>query len=185
MFAAVVALAACQSSDSALDPGSGTQAADSGQADTAQPPANDGRILMSEIEGYCPTVTLRDGTSFYTTYEGGASDDATKAIYQASISQVTRSCTRRGGMLNIEVGVAGRIVPGPAGRTGTITMPIRVVLMRGSEVLYSQLHTHQVSVADTGTATQFLFKDPNISIPIPDRKNLQMFAGFDEGTAGR
>jgi len=174
LLAALFGLAACQSGDLGL-----------GSSQPSEPAEPDQRVRMSEIEGYCPNVSLRDGTAYYSTHESGAQDDPTKLIYQASISAVTRACTRSSGTMNIEVAVAGRVVPGPLGRTGAITMPIRVVLMQGSEVLYSQLHSYQVTVADAATATQFLFKDPGISVPIPDRKNLQLFAGFDDGSSGR
>ena len=75
-----------------------------------------------------------------------AQDDPTKIIYQASISDVTRSCTRADGMLTMNVAVAGRVVPGPVGTPGNVTMPIRIVVVRGEEVLYSQLHKHQVAI---------------------------------------
>jgi hypothetical protein len=60
-------------------------------------------------------------------------------------------------------------------------MPIRVAVVRGDEVLYSQLHKHQVAVGDASAATQFLFNDTSVSFPTPQGQDVQVFAGYDEG----
>jgi hypothetical protein len=143
----------------------------------------EGKILQSELLAYCPKVTLREGTAYFNTYAKGAEDDAGKIIYQGSISDVTRSCTRANGLLTMNVAVAGRFVPGPVGTTGTATAPIRIVVVRGEEILYSQLHSYKVAIGSTGAATQFVFNDPNVTVPIPANQDLQVYAGFDEGPA--
>lgn len=161
-------LAGCQS-------GSGVDALDLNN------PRSDEPVKLSELRMYCPAIQLREGTAYFNTYERGAKDDPSRIIYQASIADVTRKCSNANGMLNINVGVAGRIVPGPKGKVGTITMPLRVVVVAGSEVVYSQLFKHPVNVDDTIGATQFIFTDPSIQIPTPASQNLLIFAGYDEG----
>ena len=159
------AVAGCQSSDSG------------GAVAGGKPP--EGKVLESELRAYCPRITLREGTAVFKTYAKGGEEDPTKLVYQASISDVTRSCSRAGGTLTINVAVAGKVVPGPAGKAGPVTLPIRIVILRGEEILYSQLHKHQVAVGNT--STQWIFSHPNVSIPIPAEQNLEVFAGFDEG----
>jgi hypothetical protein len=163
-----MALAGCQS-------GSGVDALDVGNQQSDDP------VKLSELRAYCPAIQLRQGTAYFNTYERGGAEDPSAIIYQASISDVTRTCSRNSGTLNINVGVAGRIVPGPKGKAGTITMPIRVVVLQGSEVLHSQLYKYPVSVGDTIGATQFIFNEPSIAIPIPQQQNLLIYAGYDEG----
>lgn len=172
----MLAAAGCQSGDTSrtLDTAGQTQPAE--QAKPAEP-----KVTEAELRGYCPRVTLRDGTAFFNTYARGGQDDPTKVIYQASISDVSRSCATSGDTMTMKVAVAGRVVPGPAFSPGTITMPIRVVVTHGDEVLYSQLHKHQVSVADPSAATQFLFNDPNVSFVLPADRRVEVFAGYDEG----
>lgn len=163
-----LALAGCQS-------GSGVDALDLSDQRSEEP------VKLSELRAYCPAIQLREGTAYFNTYERGADDDPTRVIYQASIDDVTRKCSNSGGMMNINVALAGRVVPGPKGRTGTITMPIRVVVVQGADVLYSQLFKHPVNIDDTIGATQFIFSDPSIQIPVPSAKNVLIFAGYDEG----
>lgn len=172
---ALVALAGCQSGG-ALDLGLGGWG--SQKAQPAAPPSD--TITADELRAYCPRVTLRSGTAFYSTYERGGDGDKNKIVYQASLTDVTRSCEYSGGMLNMAVATAGRVVPGPVARDGTITMPIRIAVVRGEEVLYSRLHQYQTSIAALSPATQFVFKDPDVSIPVPTARNIEIFVGFDE-----
>jgi hypothetical protein len=169
----MLAVAGCQSGD---NPAAVAPSAD-GDAQTQE------KITEAELRGFCPGVSLRDGTAFFNTYAKGGDGDATKIIYQASISDVTRTCRNEGGTMTMNVAVAGRIVPGPAFAAGTITMPIRIVATHGNEVLYSQIFRHQVNVSDGSAATQFVFNDPNVSFVIPEDKAVRVFAGYDEGPA--
>lgn len=173
----MLALAGCQSGGGAFGIGAPKP------SDPAAVAEAEGKILASELLAYCPGITLRDGTAFFNTYARGGDGDPSKLIYQAAITDTTRSCTRSDGTMTITVGAAGKIVTGPLGAPGKINMPIRVVVVRGTEVLYSQLHRHQVQVANTVGATQFVFTVNNINIPTPTARDIQIFVGYDEGPA--
>ncbi|UXN60871.1 hypothetical protein [Phyllobacterium zundukense] len=139
------------------------------------------RITASELTAFCPTVTIREGTSVLTNY--GKSDKTPEnLIYQASISNQTRSCQSNDATMTMNVAVSGKVVPGPKFTPGTITVPIRVAVIQGTNVLYSTLHKQAISASD-GAATQFVFNDPNVSFPKPTAQNIQVFIGFDEGPA--
>ncbi|MCZ8543063.1 hypothetical protein OOJ09_02635 [Mesorhizobium qingshengii] len=201
----MLAAAGCQSGDNGiLNLGIGKK------DPTAPPPPADPKVLASQLQAYCPRVTVRDGTAFFNTYgkdvqkakpklkktgdaaqdaaaqaaadaaAGTPPDDSARIIYQASISDVTRDCSRANGQLTMKIAVAGKIVPGPKFSPGTITMPIRTAVMHGTEVLYSQLHQYQVQVTDPSVATQFVFTDSNVVVPEPTAKDYQAYAGFDE-----
>lgn len=165
----LLAVAGCQSGG----PGS--------TAVAAAEPAPVEKVRESELRAYCPQVVLREGTAFFNTYARGGEEDPAKLVYQASIADVTRSCTYGEGTLTMNIAVAGKIVPGPAGSAGTITMPIRIAVTRGDEVLYSKLHQFPVAVGQTAGATQFVFNDPNVTFPAPAPRSIRVFAGYDEG----
>ncbi len=137
------------------------------------------RISQSELEAYCPGVKVRQGTESHAAYARGGQGDATKLTYQASIARTTRACSRADGMMTISVAVAGRIVPGPAGAPGSVTLPIRIAVTQGEEVLYSQMIKDQVTLSGQPGATQFLVKDANVVIPVPARRNVLIQVGFD------
>lgn len=145
------------------------------------PKPKEERVLQSDLTGFCPQVVLREGTAFFTTYEKGGEGDQARAIYQASITTVTRSCKRENGNVVMTVAAAGKVVPGPKAAGNTITLPIRVAIAEGENVVYSQLQQFQVTVTAGQAATQFVFNDPNAVIPQAQIKAVQVFVGFDEG----
>ncbi|OHV87106.1 hypothetical protein [Mesorhizobium sp. ORS 3428] len=106
--------------------------------------------------------------------------DPSKIIYQASITDVTRDCTHANGQLTMKIAVAGKVVPGPMFAPGTVTMPIRIAVQHGTDVLYSQLHQYQVQITDPSAATQFVFTDANVVVPEPSATDYQAYAGYDE-----
>ncbi|MBX3583811.1 MAG: hypothetical protein KF810_18135 [Rhizobiaceae bacterium] len=174
-----MALAACQSGDSGG--GSGNMLGFGG-AKEPKPP-EEGKVLASELTAYCPRVIVKEAESTINRYAKGGEGDPAKLSWQASISESTRSCSRQTGMLQMNVAVAGRVVPGPAGASGTVTLPVKVTVMQGDgTALYTQTFNQQVTLAGT-QAQQFLLSDQNVVVPIPADNTLQVFAGFDTGTS--
>ena len=185
----ILAVAGCQS-------GGGLSKLNPGLKEAPPPPS--AKISQQDLLAYCPVLTLREGTAFYSEYAKGAkkprkdeddpladpdakTDNSASLIYQASITDVTRTCNYQGGMLNMTVAVAGKIVPGPLAKAGTVTLPIRIVVLRDGDVLYSNLAKYPVQIADTSEAAQFLYSNPNVTFDAPAKRNIQVFAGFDAG----
>jgi hypothetical protein len=164
-------LAGCSSTDS----GSGGILGGSGQQTAALAPA------PAAVQGTCPLVSLRDGTSFFRTYERGGEDDASRVIHQASLAETTRQCALSGEEMTISVTAAGRVAAGPRGGPGNIDMPVRVAVLDGDTVLYSQLTRYQATIPQGGATTQFVFNDPNVRIPASAASRVRVFVGFDEG----
>lgn len=182
-FLAGLAIAGCMIAAAGCQSGGVSNVLGLGGGQTEKQPvvAPEGKVLASELLAYCPRVTVKEEEGVLDRYAKGGDGDATKLAYQASISDSTRSCSRQTGMLAMEVALAGRVVPGPAGTPGSVTLPIRIMIVQGGgDVLYNQVFSQQVSVAGA-QAQQFVFKDSSIVIPIPADKSLQLFAGFDQG----
>lgn len=137
------------------------------------------RIKESELRAYCPQVTLLDGTAYHTQYEKGGDGDNSRVIHQSTITETTRACKYGEGTISIEVAAAGRVVPGPKFSGGSVNLPIRVAVKQGDNVIYSQLHRQAVAISG-GAAAQFVMNDNAITIPTPDKQNIQIFVGFDD-----
>lgn len=157
----------------------------SGGSQSAATVASEPRVTQNDLQIYCPRITLREGTSYFSTYEKGGQGDSERVIYQASISDVTRDCRRDNGNLTITVAAAGRVVPGPKFRNGTITMPIRVAVLQGDKVISSTLHKQAVKMDNAQAATQFLFSGTPFTVPEASARQVQIFIGFDEGPKKR
>jgi len=136
---------------------------------------------MPVVEGTCPQIFLRDGTSSYRTYAKGGKDDPAKVIYQASLAETSRSCTMNASAMNITVVAQGRLVTGPVGSAGNLVMPIRVAVTDGQTTLYSELVKFEAAIPAGGSSAQFVFRKDNVSIPGGAGKLAKIYIGFDEG----
>lgn len=153
-----------------------------GQSPAQPAETTGGAVRESELRAYCPSVTIRDGTAFSTTYERGGEEDPNRVIYLSSISETTRTCKYGAGTGSVTVAIAGKVVPGPKGRAGSITLPLRVAMLRGDQVLHSQIYRHPVSVTDISGATQFVLTVPDIPVPGGIDRGVTLQVGFDEGS---
>lgn len=133
------------------------------------------------VQGACPQIFLREGTSVHRTYAKGGKDDPAKVTYQASLADTTRQCVLSGDQLVITAAVQGRVLAGPAGGPGTVTLPIRVAVVDGEETLYSQLFQHQVELTAGNTTSQFVFSRNDVAIPGGSGSDARIYIGFDEG----
>lgn len=139
------------------------------------------KVTEDDLRAYCPRVSLNEGTAYFRTYTNGNDGNADEVITQSMISDVTRTCKYRNGQLFITVAAAGRVVNGPKGTGGNITMPIRVAVKSGNELPYSRLGKFDVVVTPGAGASQFIYKDDQIVLPEPSVRNMQILVGFDEG----
>ncbi len=139
-------------------------------------PAQQPMTASGTIPDYCPQVTLREGTATLRKGEGDALQ------YVASITSNTRSCRVRDGEFYMEVGITGRLVPGPAAKPGTVTLPVRVAIVNSGAVAYSELGQQGVPIGTAAGPVDFAYVDRNIRLPIPQGRTLTVYVGFDEGT---
>lgn len=141
------------------------------------------------VQATCPPITILDGTAVRRVYSGGAKDDPSKLVYQASLSDTTRSCSMSDATLTVNVLAQGRLVPGPLSKPGRVTLPIRVTVKDGDGEIFSQVTNFPVDLPAGAAGTQFIFNNPNVAIPnAPGGASRQtnVFISFDEGagTAG-
>ncbi|XUY28378.1 PilZ domain-containing protein [Agrobacterium sp. rho-8.1] len=148
------------------------------------PPA--AQAVAPVVQANCPSITILDGTAVRRVYAGGAKDDASKLVYQASLSDTTRSCSMSDATLTVNVLAQGRLVPGPLSKPGRITLPIRVTVKDGDGEIFSQVTNFPVDVPAGEAGTQFIFNNPNVAIPnAPGGASRQtnVFISFDDGGA--
>lgn len=140
----------------------------------------------TNLRAFCPRTVLRAGTETYRTFEGGVKKDDPGALnslqFQSTITDVARECNYSPSNLNMRVGIKGRVINGPSGLTGTLNVPVRVAVANtANEVIYSQLHQVPVTIPEGGSNAFFSFVDSNVNIPVPEKNNLVVYVGFDEG----
>lgn len=189
-FAAIAALAAsCSSSGSGgpIDSALGSAQTQQQQVAAAAAPAEPAKPASGEVldpRAYCPKTVLRAGTETYNVFPDKVKKDdpdaARKLRFRSTITGIVRECNYAGEVLNMKVGIEGRLISGPSSEAGTFTMPIRIAVTRGDEVLYTKLHDVPAEIPVGRTNGVFRFVDDQISIQKPTAENIIIYVGYDE-----
>ncbi len=131
---------------------------------------------------YCPELRILSGAEVMRRYEKGHEDDAKSVIWQASVGKTARECLfdLQGGM-TLKVGISGRVIAGPKGGASTVTVPLRIAVVKYQQaVLATQDYTIDVSIPGEGAATFTQVKEILVPSPGKDRDYL-IYVGFGDG----
>lgn len=130
---------------------------------------------------YCPEIRIREGTEVARLYERDREDDPAAVVWQASVGKTARECLYdAAGNLTLRIGVSGRVVAGPKGGPTTVTLPLRIAVVKHKEaVLASELYPLSVALP-TGRST--VFSDVReLTVPSPgSERDYIIYVGFDE-----
>lgn len=192
-IAAAALLAACASSgdsggglSSLFGGGSTVSANPGGGANSAVVTVQNNQVDPNYFlkSGYCPPVQILPGTEAMAIYERGHDGDAAFIRTQGSITKTARECHAvDASTLAVKVGVAGRILAGPKGGAGKVTLPLRIAVTRqhDNSVLFSKAFSvsTDLTAPDFGNDYSDVF-DITFNVK-PNDRDLIIYVGFDEG----
>lgn len=198
---AVLVLGGCSSMDNVLGTSTaavqqtlvGTpraQAPAAGTADAAQ--ATPGTRTLPDPQSDCPSVTIRSGAATYTVNGKGADNAVLDVRYQATIAETARECAVLGATMTMKVGIKGRVIVGPVGGPGEMTIPLRYALVReGPEpkTVVSKFRQVQVVIGENQPSVAFTDVDEDLTFPTPTINEIAayiVYVGFDpQGAASQ
>jgi hypothetical protein len=116
---------------------------------------------------YCPEMRVLDGRQLVREYERGHEGETDFVVWQASVGKTARECLYDlQNNLTLKVGVSGRVIAGPKGGTGTITVPLRIAVVKFKEaVLASEFFPLSVTIPPEGSTAFTEVRE--ISVPSP------------------
>lgn len=135
-----------------------------------------------EQQPNCPRLELRSETFLIMKYEKGKQDDPRHLLYQASVENWARECSRVGDQVQVKIGLSGRVTPGPVWPGGEVVLPLRVSLITGSAEeapLQSQVFSIPVTVGSGAPAEIWTLVDE--SFTVGSQAGQRLVFGFDEG----
>lgn len=133
----------------------------------------------------CPVMQVREGASTWTVNAPGE-PSATTLRYEGTIGRLARECKVVAKVLQLKVGMEGRIILGPAGAPGKLDVPIRFAVVREGPVpqtILTKTYRQAVEVPQGSANVSFVVVDDNISFPMPasvgDLEKYVIYVGFD------
>lgn len=79
-----------------------------------------------EVAHGCPRFVPWPRDNFVTIYEMGRVGDGMAVMHRGEITKTARECSVEPGRVTVKYGFSGRILLGPKGRPGPITLPVSV-----------------------------------------------------------
>lgn len=133
----------------------------------------------------CPYIQIREGASTLTI-SGGGDNTAMSLKYQGTFVRAARQCAVVAGQMVMKVGVEGRIILGPQGGPGQITVPLRIAVVdetaSSSKTIVTKLTLIPVTVGSAADTPTFTHVEDNLSFPLPSSAKLEnyiVYIGFD------
>jgi hypothetical protein len=135
----------------------------------------------------CPEVVVLEGTAASQTYAGTPPSSA-NLRYQYALDDAARECTLEGDQLAIKIGIAGKVLLGPAGSPGSFSVPVRMAVLRehDNQPIVSKLYRAAVTVAAGETRADFTVVSEPLRVPfIQDHAedDYTIRVGIDEGAS--
>ena len=134
---------------------------------------------------FCPQVIVLEGTAASQAYAGTPPSSA-NLRYQSALDDTARECTLEGEQLAIKIGVAGKVLLGPAGSPGSFSVPVRMAILRerDNQPIISKLYRAAVTVAAGETRADFTIVSEPLRVPfIQDHAedDYTIKVGIDDG----
>jgi hypothetical protein len=155
-----------------------------GSTAVASAEAKDEEIDVRRYLGpnYCPELRVVSGAELMRQYERGHADDPKFVIWQASVGKTARECLwdLEGG-LTLKIGVSGRVIAGPKGGASTVSVPLKIAVVKHKEaVLANEKFSFDTVIPAAGAGVFTQVKDILVPSPGQDRDYI-IYVGLDVG----
>ena len=74
----------------------------------------------------CPRFQVWSREGYVTIYEPGKVGDGLAVMHRGEITKTARECQIEPGRITVKYGFSGRVLLGPKGKTGRVTLPLNV-----------------------------------------------------------
>jgi hypothetical protein len=137
----------------------------------------------------CPSVSIRQGASVFTQSVTDNGSAALSLRYQASFVRFARECALRGKDVTMKVGIEGRVILGPAGAPGEVTLPVRLAVVKeglNPQTVWTKFYMVPVTLQPGEPFATFTHVEEDMTFPMPPGNQFDqyvIYAGFDPQSA--
>jgi hypothetical protein len=86
----------------------------------------DGGVNVGSVAHGCPEFAIWPTEHHATAYEPGMAGDSLAVRHRAEITRTARECAIANGQVTVKYGFSGRVLLGPKGQAGRVTLPVNV-----------------------------------------------------------
>ena len=135
----------------------------------------------------CPRFQVWSREGYVTIYEPGKVGDGLAVMHRGEITKTARECQMEPGRITVKYGFSGRVLLGPKGRTGRVSLPLNVFVTDAKrEKVVTDKVKIDVDVAVEKPIGYFSFVR-SITFTVPEGSRpaeFEVYVGFDRGAPG-
>ena len=149
--------------------------------------ADVGTDLPAGFSAHCPQVVAWPRDRLLTVYQPGHVGEANSIVHRGEITKMARECQLYSDRVIVKYGFAGRVLLGPKGGHGTVTLSINI---RVAGTQQNTLATDKMSITATipsGDPAGYFSMVREIAFPIvvgSRPEDYKVFVAFDRNVAG-
>lgn len=194
-------LAGCGLSSITSGLGSSIFGGGSSSQSTAAPGVNEEQLLSAaknseegtvssnfgEIAHGCPRLSISPRGGNLTIYEDGRAGDGLAIMHRGEITKTARECQIEPGRVTVKYGFSGRVLLGPRGKAGNVTLPVNVTV---TDTKREKITSNSLSVGATVAVDNpigYFSTVRTLTFPIPEGTrpgDFEVFVGFDQNAQG-
>src|SRR6516225_1607872 len=138
--------------------------------------------LGLDVAHGCPRFQVWSREGYVTIYEPGKVGDGLAVMHRGEITKTARECQIEPGRVTVRYGFSGRVLLGPKGKTGIVSLPVDVFV---TDATRKRIINDKVKI-DVDVSLEkpigYFSVVRNISIPIPEGSRpmeFEVYVGFD------
>lgn len=145
-----------------------------------------GGVDVGVVAHGCPEFAIWPANHHVTSYEDGREGDPLAVTFRGEITRTARECTIGNGLVAVKYGFSGRVLLGPRGQPGNVTLPVSVfVADAGRNRLVSEDMSVSVDVSLENPIGYFSTVR-TVTFPVPQGSRpgeFKVFVGFNPQSA--
>ncbi len=146
-----------------------------------------GSTSIGEIAAGCPRMVLASRDNNITFYEPGRTGDGLAIMHRGEITKTARECQIEPGRVTVKYGFSGRVLLGPRGKPGNITLPVNVTVTDSKRAPVTGQHMSVDVVVGADKPIGYFSAVQSVTFDIPEGSRpgeFEVTVGFDTKAAG-
>jgi len=142
---------------------------------------------LGEVAHGCPRFQVWSREGYVTIYEPGRVGDGLAVMHRGEITRTARECEIGQGRITVKYGFSGRVLLGPRGKSGRVTLPLNVFVTdaKREKILNERVMIDVDVVLDRPIGYFSVVK--SLSFPLPEGSRpaeYEVYVAFDRTAPG-
>jgi hypothetical protein len=149
--------------------------------------ADTGTDLPAGFSAHCPQVVAWPRDRLLTVYQPGHVGDANSIVHRGEITKMARECQLYSDRVIVKYGFAGRVLLGPKGGPGTVTLGVNIRVAGAQQTTLATDKMNITATIPAGDPAGYFSMVREIAFPIvvgSRPEDYKVFVAFDRNVAG-